>query len=189
LGAADAIGAGAIRTPVVAKSATAERIAAVRKRRRPGGRSPDNVILPPSALEARLAVVRCPRQDSGDDGRRLLPGLRPSEVVRLRAKSLELPREGWGHISVAEADVDFDVLLGLLSSGMTFEERLDDYEDLERDYLLRGAPRRLLRVTTGNISNADLIALFRHRLDAIEEAFRNLQAEPGAGISLTGRWA
>jgi integrase len=35
-------------------------------------------------------------------------GLRPSEVVMLRAKALELPRKGWGRIHVTEADVDFD---------------------------------------------------------------------------------
>ncbi len=32
-------------------------------------------------------------------------GLRPSEVVMLRARSLELPATGWGRISVTEADV------------------------------------------------------------------------------------
>ncbi|MGH9132110.1 MAG: tyrosine-type recombinase/integrase [Acidimicrobiales bacterium] len=32
-------------------------------------------------------------------------GLRPSEVVMLRAKALELPEAGWGRISVTEADV------------------------------------------------------------------------------------
>lgn len=35
-------------------------------------------------------------------------GLRPSEVVMLRAKSLDLPETGWGYIEVTEADVDFD---------------------------------------------------------------------------------
>ena len=35
-------------------------------------------------------------------------GLRPSEVVMLRAKSVDLPDTGWGHIEVTEADVDFD---------------------------------------------------------------------------------
>jgi integrase len=35
-------------------------------------------------------------------------GLRPSEVVMLRAKALELPRAGWGRIHVTEADVAFD---------------------------------------------------------------------------------
>ena len=35
-------------------------------------------------------------------------GLRPSEVVMLRAKALELPDTGWGRIHVTEADVAFD---------------------------------------------------------------------------------
>jgi integrase len=35
-------------------------------------------------------------------------GLRPSEVVMLRAKSLELPKKGWGCIQVTEADIAFD---------------------------------------------------------------------------------
>jgi integrase len=35
-------------------------------------------------------------------------GLRPSEVVMLRAKALELPESGWGRIHVTEADVAFD---------------------------------------------------------------------------------
>lgn len=35
-------------------------------------------------------------------------GLRPSEVVMLRASVLELPERGWGSIRVVEADVSFD---------------------------------------------------------------------------------
>lgn len=35
-------------------------------------------------------------------------GLRPSEVVMLRAKALHLPSKGWGRIDVTEADVSFD---------------------------------------------------------------------------------
>jgi integrase len=35
-------------------------------------------------------------------------GLRPSEVVMIRAKSLELPERGWGRIEVTEADIAFD---------------------------------------------------------------------------------
>ena len=35
-------------------------------------------------------------------------GLRPSEVVMLRARSLHLPAKGWGRIDVTEADVSFD---------------------------------------------------------------------------------
>ena len=36
-------------------------------------------------------------------------GLRPSEVVMLRPRALELPSDGWGAIEVIEADIDFDV--------------------------------------------------------------------------------
>lgn len=35
-------------------------------------------------------------------------GLRPSEVVMLRVRSLRLPWSGWGEIAVTEADIDFD---------------------------------------------------------------------------------
>ncbi|HXY46151.1 MAG TPA: site-specific integrase [Acidimicrobiales bacterium] len=35
-------------------------------------------------------------------------GLRPSEVVMIRARALELPENGWGRIDVTEADVAFD---------------------------------------------------------------------------------
>lgn len=35
-------------------------------------------------------------------------GLRPSEVVMLRGRSLSLSQDGWGAIAVTEADVDFD---------------------------------------------------------------------------------
>jgi len=35
-------------------------------------------------------------------------GLRPSEVVMLRPRTLHLPEEGWGRIDVVEADIDFD---------------------------------------------------------------------------------
>lgn len=35
-------------------------------------------------------------------------GLRPSEVVMLRAHNLRLPQQGWGKIEVLEADIDFD---------------------------------------------------------------------------------
>ena len=36
-------------------------------------------------------------------------GLRPSEVVMLRANALDLPKSGWGRIDVTEADVAFDL--------------------------------------------------------------------------------
>ena len=35
-------------------------------------------------------------------------GLRPSEVVMLRVRSLTLPSAGWGEIAVTEADIDYD---------------------------------------------------------------------------------
>lgn len=35
-------------------------------------------------------------------------GLRPSEVVMLRAGALHLPKRGWGRIDVTEADISFD---------------------------------------------------------------------------------
>jgi integrase len=35
-------------------------------------------------------------------------GLRPSEVVMLRTRALELPESGWGRIEVVEADISFD---------------------------------------------------------------------------------
>jgi integrase len=35
-------------------------------------------------------------------------GLRPSEVVMLRPRAVRLPAEGWGSISVTEADIDWD---------------------------------------------------------------------------------
>lgn len=35
-------------------------------------------------------------------------GLRPSEVVMLRPRALQLPTDGWGTIAVTEADIDWD---------------------------------------------------------------------------------
>ena len=35
-------------------------------------------------------------------------GLRPSEVVMLRVRSIELPVQGWGRLDVTEADISFD---------------------------------------------------------------------------------
>ena len=43
--------------------------------------------------------------------------------------------------------------------------------DFRASHLLRGTPRRLLIVSTGNITNRDLLALFEHHLDAITSAF------------------
>ena len=35
-------------------------------------------------------------------------GLRPSEVVMLRVRSVELPADGWGRLDITEADISFD---------------------------------------------------------------------------------
>lgn len=35
-------------------------------------------------------------------------GLRPSEVIMLRPRALTLPVDGWGHIELTEADIDWD---------------------------------------------------------------------------------
>ena len=44
-------------------------------------------------------------------------------------------------------------------------------DDFRVSLLLTGCPQRLLQVTTGNISNNDLLRLVSDHLDAIEEAF------------------
>lgn len=43
--------------------------------------------------------------------------------------------------------------------------------DFRNSHLLRGMPRRLLVVATGNITNNDLLELFVERLTEIETAF------------------
>ena len=43
--------------------------------------------------------------------------------------------------------------------------------DFSDSHKLRGTPRRLLRVATGNIRNVELLALFEDHLDAIEQGF------------------
>jgi predicted nuclease of predicted toxin-antitoxin system len=43
--------------------------------------------------------------------------------------------------------------------------------DFRDSHLLRGAPRRLLVVSTGNISNDNLLALFNQHLSAVVAAF------------------
>lgn len=43
--------------------------------------------------------------------------------------------------------------------------------DFLESHLLGGEPRRLLRITTGNISNADLLALFTTFMPALEIGF------------------
>jgi len=58
--------------------------------------------------------------------------------------------------------------------------------DFRNSHLLAGSPARLLVVATGNIGNADLLALFESRLGEIEEAFglgRYVELRRGAVIS------
>jgi predicted nuclease of predicted toxin-antitoxin system len=43
--------------------------------------------------------------------------------------------------------------------------------DFQDGHLLRGTPSQLLRVSTGNIKNADLISLFTRLLPALDAAF------------------
>lgn len=43
--------------------------------------------------------------------------------------------------------------------------------DFRNGHLLSASPRKLLVVATGNITNAELIALFQTRLDVIVDAF------------------
>jgi predicted nuclease of predicted toxin-antitoxin system len=43
--------------------------------------------------------------------------------------------------------------------------------DFRDSHLLRGQPRRLLAVVTGNISNADLLRIFTDNLDQIVSTF------------------
>jgi predicted nuclease of predicted toxin-antitoxin system len=43
--------------------------------------------------------------------------------------------------------------------------------DFRDSHLLRGSPRRLLLVRTGNIRNADLLGLFEQHMPSIEAAF------------------
>lgn len=45
--------------------------------------------------------------------------------------------------------------------------------DFVQSFVLQGRPYRLLLVSTGNIRNQDLLALFEKRLDAIVELFEN----------------
>lgn len=47
--------------------------------------------------------------------------------------------------------------------------RKDD--DFIYSFLTLGEPERLLLVSTGNIGNADLLALFRSRMTALKESF------------------
>lgn len=76
-------------------------------------RSVDLRRLPdPNTMAAAIAAVRSQQPAS-----RLYQvmtavayygGLRPSEVVMLRPRSVHLPEEGWGRIDVVESDIDLD---------------------------------------------------------------------------------
>ena len=73
----------------------------------------DAAALPDPATMVR-AIEAIVTQQPGSHKYRVMTaisyyaGLRPSEVVMLRASALTLPKEGWGTIDVREADVDFD---------------------------------------------------------------------------------
>lgn len=66
----------------------------------------------PATMEAILAAI--PSHQPGSRTYQVMTavayygGLRPSEVVMLRPRSLALPSSGWGRIDVVEADISFD---------------------------------------------------------------------------------
>jgi integrase len=77
--------------------------------------------LPAPLVMARAIAAMAPRTGGGDGylnpasrtyqvmtAVAYYAGLRPSEVIMLRPKALTLPTEGWGHIELTEADVDWD---------------------------------------------------------------------------------
>ena len=76
-------------------------------------RSVDIRALPSPAVMA-AAIDAIVTQQPGSHTYRVMTavayyaGLRPSEVVMLRVRSVHLPTEGWGRIDVTEADISFD---------------------------------------------------------------------------------
>ncbi len=76
-------------------------------------RSVDIRTLPSPAVMA-AAIDAIVTQQSGSKTYRVMTavayyaGLRPSEVVMLRVRSVDLPHEGWGRLDVTEADISFD---------------------------------------------------------------------------------
>ncbi len=46
-------------------------------------------------------------------------------------------------------------------------------DDFVQSYLIHGKPRRLLLISTGNISNNDLLALISRNIEAISRAFES----------------
>lgn len=53
-------------------------------------------------------------------------------------------------------------------------------DDFVTSHLLRGTPRRVLLISTGNISNPELLQLMRENLDSLQKALND-----GAFIELT----
>ena len=76
-------------------------------------RSIDIRTLPSPAVMA-VAIDAIVTQQPGSKTYRVMTavayyaGLRPSEVVMLRVRSVNLPKEGWGRVEVTEADISFD---------------------------------------------------------------------------------
>ncbi len=76
-------------------------------------RSVDIRTLPSPAVMA-AAIDAIVTQQPGSKTYRVMTavayyaGLRPSEVVMLRVRSVELPAQGWGRVDVTEADISFD---------------------------------------------------------------------------------
>ena len=76
-------------------------------------RSVDIRTLPSPAVMA-AAIDAIVTQRPGSKTSRVMTavayyaGLRPSEVVMLRVRSVNLPTEGWGRVDVTEADISFD---------------------------------------------------------------------------------
>ena len=76
-------------------------------------RSVDIRTLPSPAVMA-AAIDAIVSQQPGSKTYRVMTavayyaGLRPSEIVMLRVRSVELPEQGWGRLDVTEADISFD---------------------------------------------------------------------------------
>jgi integrase len=76
-------------------------------------RSVDIRTLPSPALMA-AAIDAIVTQQPGSKTYRVMTavayyaGLRPSEVVMLRVRSVNLPTNGWGRVDITEADISFD---------------------------------------------------------------------------------
>lgn len=71
-------------------------------------------------------------------------------------------------LPLRNATPDHEILRIAASDNRVVVSKDKDFRDL---HLLRRAPRRLLTVATGNISNNDLLGLFDAHLDSIESAF------------------